>query len=84
MPHVTRLDVSRTAVGDAGVRALAGLAQLEALNLYATRVTDASVPTLAALPRLRRVYVWETSMTPAGIARLEGTAPKLEVVTGSE
>ena len=84
MKNLTRLDVSRTATGDAGIHAAGALPYLESLNLYGTRITDAGLAPLGALPRLRRVYLWQTAVTPAGIEKLKTDNPKLEVVTTDE
>jgi len=85
MANLTRLDVSRTATTDTGLRALAGAAPyLESLNLYGTKVTDDGLASLGARPRLRRVYLWQTAATPEGIEKLKASNPKLEVVTTDE
>jgi uncharacterized membrane protein len=77
---LVRLRVSRNALTDRGVAALAGLARLEHLNLYGNPgVTDASAGVLAGLPSLRRLDVWQTGLTDEGIAGLRQRRPDLEV-----
>jgi uncharacterized membrane protein len=77
---LTSLRVSNNEIGDAGVVALQGLANLEVLNLYGNAaISDASVDALASLTSLQSLYVWNTGITPAGIARLREQRPGLEV-----
>jgi hypothetical protein len=61
---------------------LAGLQQLEYLNLYGTGVTDAGLPPLAALKKLRTLYVWQTAVSSSGLERLRAVLPRLEIETG--
>ena len=71
MPNLEHLDLRGTAVGDAGVRALAPLlTNLETLSLYGTAVTDAGLPALQELPSLRRLYVGGTRVTEPGLRAL--------------
>jgi hypothetical protein len=49
--------MNRRPLTDAGVRHLAGLAGLEALDLQGAKMTDAGVGSLAGLSELHRLYV---------------------------
>jgi hypothetical protein len=51
-PGLEVLDVEDTAIGDRGARAIAGLAQLHAVNLAGTQITDEGGAALGALARL--------------------------------
>ena len=58
------LDLSGLAtVGDAGLEHLAGLSNLERLNLYLTKVTDAGVQHIAQLSNLRWLNLDKTGIT---------------------
>ena len=59
---------------DAGVAQLAGLANLEALDLSASQTTDAGLAQLANLTKMRELNLAETKITDAGLAHLEGMA----------
>eukprot|EP00727_Mastigamoeba_balamuthi_P006947 m51a1_g2873 hypothetical protein (562) ;mRNA; r:378977-380845 len=69
MPLLEELDLSYTAVGDAGVRSLSRLARLARLSLQGTRVSDVS-PVLSACPQLRSLDV---SCPAAGALLSEST-----------
>ena len=92
LAQLTRLRLSRNEITDRTVAALAGLAKLERLNLYANAgVTDASVDVLAGVDSLRRLDVWQTGLTESGMARLRELRPDIElqgatagVITGVE
>lgn len=80
MPRLVKLDLSRTAFGDRGLRRLEELGELRSLNLFGARVTDAAVDTLAAMPALEVVYLWQSGVTPGGVERLQKARPALDVV----
>ena len=78
--ELTRLRLGHNELTDRTVAALAGMRQLERLNLYSNRgITDASVDVLAGMQSLRRLDVWNTGMTEAGMARLRELRPDLEL-----
>jgi hypothetical protein len=62
-PALEALDVEDTAVGDAGLRAIAGLAGLHAINLAGTAITDEGG---AALARLAALEIADLGHTPVG------------------
>jgi hypothetical protein len=70
-------------VSDSELRALAGLARLEHLNLHGTQVSDAGLDALRPLAALRVLYLWETRVTPAGRSALEESRPGLRVFGGA-
>jgi hypothetical protein len=60
---------------------LAGLKDLQYLNLYSTEVTGAIFDTLKNLTSLRKLYVWQTNIDPAEARRYEQSV-NLEINTG--
>ena len=73
-PWLVELDLSRTAVTDAGLAALDGCTRLERLRLDWTAVTDAGLRHLAHLSSLESLNLVGTAVTDAGLARLEPLA----------
>jgi hypothetical protein len=59
---------------DAGIKHLAGLTRLTALNLPAVGLTDEGVETVARLSGLRQLNLHQTELTDAGLERLTGLA----------
>ncbi len=72
-PCLTRLDLSRTAVTDAGLRQVVSFGELDRLRLDQTAITDAGVEILSALDGITWLNLVGTSVTDAcvdAIARL--------------
>ena len=69
-PGLEALDVEGTAVGDAGVRAIAGLASLHAVNLSGTPITDDGGAALAGLAALEIVDLGHTRVGARTVAAL--------------
>jgi hypothetical protein len=59
-------------VTDAGLKELAGLKSLQALNLGGTKVTDAGLKELAGLNALQKLNLEGTKVTDAGMKELAG------------
>ena len=66
-------------IGDAGMRHLAELVNLERLNLIKTGVTDEGLQHLSKLTKLREVFVGETKVTPLGVETLKEMLPGADV-----
>ncbi len=64
------LDLSRTGIGDEGLRVLAEIPSLKTLVLDGTRVTDTGIGYLACLPNLRILFLKGTQVTDAGVEKL--------------
>ena len=73
-PTLERLDLSRTAITDAGVKRLRELSALTELNLSYTDITDATLEDLRKFKSLRRLDLEGTQITEAGLRDL-GKSP---------
>jgi hypothetical protein len=65
-------------VTDAGLKHLAGLTNLESLDLHGLPVTDDGLKHLEGLQNLRSLDMTNTRVTPEGRAALKAKLPKLE------
>jgi hypothetical protein len=70
--QITRLDLGRTKVSDAGLNTVRTLAALTKLDLHGTAVTDAGLAALKGLSQLRSLNLFGTAVTDAGLPALEG------------
>jgi hypothetical protein len=70
MTSLSTLTLDATAVGNAGIAALARLPRLHDLALQATEVDDAALPSFSRMP-LRRIDLRHTRVTRAGATRLQ-------------
>ena len=75
---VTKLDLMQTEIGDAGLKQLEGLTDLQSLSL-GERVTDAGLAHLTGLLQLRSLDVKKTQVTDAGIQGLQKVLPHCKV-----
>ena len=66
------LNLSGTAITDAGLASLENLTSLQVLQLSSTRVSDAGVPHLRGLTQLRELSFYHTHVTDDGLASLKG------------
>ena len=73
------LDLSRTGVTDAGLKALARMPNLERLDLRGTAVGDAGLAALAGLDKLETLGLFGTRVTDGGLEALR-ELPSLERV----
>jgi len=62
LTSLTKLGLSETRIGDAGLRCLSKLPQLTILDITSTRATNSCLRTLAALPSLELVHTQETAI----------------------
>jgi hypothetical protein len=77
--QITRLELGRTKITDAGLKAIAGFALLTWLDLHETAVGDGGLAALKGLTELRTLNLFKTAVTDGGLAALEGLV-KLEDV----
>ena len=73
-PALVWLNLSGTAVGDAGMERVASFGQLRRLNLSKTAVGDAGLAKLAGLEHLTYLNLYGTQVTDTGLAHLKGMA----------
>ncbi len=71
-PCLTRLNVSRTAITDAGLQTLASMGELERLNLARTGIGNGGLAHIAGLKKLHYLNLFGTKVTDAGLVHLEG------------
>lgn len=57
-------------IGDKGLAALKGHAQLESILIHRCHVTDAAVDVLATMPRLKRVSISHDEITDVGLTKV--------------
>jgi len=76
-PVLVWLNVSRTAVSDAGAKHFAALTQLRRLNAANTKLSDASFAELATLSHLEYLNAYGTGLSDDGLGKL-AALPKLE------
>ena len=76
---VVSLDIARSKVTDAGLKAVAAMKNLTELHLENTAVTDAGLDALKPLTSLEYINLYGTKVTDAGAAKL-GTLPKLKAI----
>jgi hypothetical protein len=68
-----------TQLTDAGLKELAGLANLQRLDLRHTKVTDAGLKDLTGFKRLKELRVGGTRITDAGVMQLQKALPQCKV-----
>lgn len=70
--HVAQLDLSKTAVTDAGLKPVGSLKRLVRLDLNQTQVGDAGLAALKGLEHLHYLNLYGTQVTDAGLDHLKG------------
>ena len=76
---ISSLDLARTKVTDAGLKAIAPMKNLTELRLDGTAVTDAGLDSLKGLAALEYLNLYNTKVTDAGIQKL-ASLPKLKAL----
>lgn len=71
---VVSLDLARTKVTDAGLKAVAAFKNLTELHLEGTGITDAGLDHLKGLAALEYLNLYNTKVTDAGLPKLAGLA----------
>jgi hypothetical protein len=64
---------------DTGLKELAGLKDLQTLDLGFTQITDAGLKELAGLKGLQDLDLRETKVSQVGVAELQKTLPALKI-----
>jgi YHS domain-containing protein/mono/diheme cytochrome c family protein len=70
LPRLRRLNLTGTAITDAGLEKLHAHPAIEELVVTQTQVSDLSYDLFASLPKLKRLYLWKSRVTPETIAEL--------------
>ena len=79
MKRLKGLYLAKCAVTDAGLAHLAGLREIESLNLYGTGVTDAGLPHLYGMKRMRDLYLTDLKLSEEAITKLKAELPRVTV-----
>jgi hypothetical protein len=77
--EIRSLDLTFTAVTDAGLKELAKCPNLQALNLSYTTVSDDGLRNLKGCKNLQLLYLEGTAVTEVGQKELEAALPKVVV-----
>jgi Leucine Rich repeat len=84
IPFLGQLDLSHCAkISDVGVRQIAKLSRLAALDLQATQTSDAALAAIATMPKLERLNLRETLVTARGVEQLL-SCPRLQTLQADE
>ena len=67
---ITSLDLARTSVTDAGLKAVSAMKNLKELRLDNTGITDAGLDQLKGLTKLEYLNLYGTKVTDAGVIKL--------------
>lgn len=79
LPNLTKLNLQKNNIADAGIGYLQGLKKLEYLNVYQNPLSDVSLQSLEQLPALQKVNLWQTQVTEKGVASLSNARQRLVV-----
>jgi hypothetical protein len=71
-PVVANLNLSKSAITDAGLAKVGSMTHVERLRLDQTSVGDAGLAALGTLPRMESINLVGSKVTPASIAWLRG------------
>lgn len=81
--HLTRLQLSYTNLNDENIASLAGLQQLQWLNLVGSGVTVNGVKKLNTLPNLKQLFLFKTGVASTDWDVLKAAFPNTEIDTGN-
>ncbi|HEX4607733.1 MAG TPA: hypothetical protein VH092_05945 [Urbifossiella sp.] len=71
MPHLQRLDITNSAVGDGAMKALTECPDLRALRFYGSQVTDTGMGSIGKLTKLEELHL-NFHITDKGLDRITG------------
>lgn len=79
-PNLTRLQLEKTYLTDAGIKQISMLEHLESINLYATGVSEKCLEDLSKFPNLKRIYLWNTSADKNIVQEFKVKNPEMEII----
>ena len=82
LPHLQRLYLNNTGIGNRGAEHLANLKYLSYLNMYDTQINDTAITYLKDLAYLTDVYLWKTGVTETGFAMISNKVEDSTAVLG--
>jgi len=77
--RIRRLDLSRTAITQNGLRLVASLPNLHTLHLRGTAINEDALPVIMKMAALRRINIAETTLSPSAIQSIAKQRPELAV-----
>lgn len=83
MPALRTINLARSDLSNAGVRALEKFPNIQKLLLYETAITDEFIQALAPLKKLTQLNTWRTGVTDSGVQELKRNRPALTIETGN-
>ena len=83
-PHLTRLNLSHTKIGNGALPWIEKSPYLECINLTNTAIGNELQTILAKLPHLKKLFLWQTNITPEAISAWKQQFPNLTIETGQE
>ncbi len=83
-PHLTRLNLAHTKIGNGAVKWIEKSPYLTSINLTNTAIGDELQTILTKLPHLKKLYLWQTNITPEAIAVWKKQYPQLSIESGQE
>lgn len=78
-PHLQKLHLQNTDIGDEGLRALRELRYLQTLNLSGTRITAKALDEISRWKNLKKLYLYNTRIPDESVQALNKAHPELEV-----
>ena len=78
-PHLQKLHLQNTGIGDESVKHLKGLRFLDVLNLSGTKVSTKTLDEVSGWKNLKKLYLYNTALPEESVVALKKSHPELEV-----
>ena len=82
LKHLTRINLSNTAVTSTGIRQLSALPYLHYLNLHQAQVDEQVLEIATRMKALKELYLWGTAINPEKIEATRNQFPNLRIESG--